>query len=305
MRVRILGAAAGGGFPQWNCNCANCRIARHDPVRAKPRTQSCVAVSGDGEHWFFVNASPDIRTQIESFPPLLPRGEQMRGSRIAGVLLTNADLDHTLGLLLLREGRPLDVYATDSVRHSLSVGLRLDDVMRAYCGIHWKLPPVNCEPLLDRLGDSTGLACAGFAVPGKRPRYSTEKESSAGDAIGYRFIDTRTGGRLVVIPDAAVIDGVIRKQMSDADLILFDGTFYDEIEMQTAGAGEARASEMGHVPVDGADGSLKTLATLTQVQRVYIHVNNTNPMLLDDSPQRAVVEAAGVRVGYDGMEFEI
>lgn len=167
MRVRIFGAAAGGGFPQWNCNCANCRVGRVDPARAKPRTQSCVAVSGNGEHWFLVNASPDIRTQIESFPPLLPRGETIRDSRIAGVLLTNADLDHTLGLLLLREGNPLNVYATEEVRQSLSSGLRLDDVMTAYCGIRWKLPPATPAPLLSSLGRPTGLTCAGFAVPGK------------------------------------------------------------------------------------------------------------------------------------------
>jgi len=305
MRVRILGAAAGGAFPQWNCNCTNCRIARTDPSRAKPRTQSSIAISGDCIHWFLVNASPDIRTQTESFPELLPQGDAIRGSGIAGVLLSNADLDHTLGLFLLREGPRLVVYATDEVRQSLSEGLRMDAVLASYCGIEWRVPSHDLSPLTSVDGAKTGLDYAAFPVPGKKPRYAAEKVSSQGDAVGYQFVDEKTGRKLVVIPDVAAIDDTIRKQLLDADLLLFDGTFFDESEMSTAGAGNALASDMGHIPINGADGSLSLLATMPNVQRVYIHINNTNPILLQDSPQRARVEAAGIVVAEDGMEFEL
>jgi pyrroloquinoline quinone biosynthesis protein B len=305
MRVRIPGAAVGGAFPQWNCNCGNCRIARTDPSRAKPRTQSCIAISSDNIHWFLVNASPDIRTQIESFPELLPKGGSIRGSGIAGVLLTNADLDHTLGLFLLREGRRMVVYATEQVRRALSEGLRMDSVLESYCGVNWQVPSRDLATLTCGDGSPGGLLYSAFSVPGKKPRYASEEISTPRDAVGYRFVDEKTGGKLVVIPDVAAIDDVVRAQMSDADLLFFDGTFFDENEMLSSGAGTARASDMGHIPIGGAEGSLMHLALIPKVQRVYVHINNTNPILLEDSPQRALVEAAGVVVGYDGMEFAL
>jgi pyrroloquinoline quinone biosynthesis protein B len=299
MRVRLLGTAAGGAFPQWNCNCGNCHIARTNPTRAKPRTQSCIAISGDGTQWFLINASPDIRIQIESFPPLWPPTANRRGTGVAGILLTNADLDHTLGLLSLRETGPLAVYATADVRRALVEGLNLDAVFNAYAGIAWHTPPETLSPL------ASTLHYAAFPIPGKPPRYRPGVAPSAGDAVGYKIIDNSTGGQLVVLPDLASIDDAVMNQIKDANVLLLDGTFFTDDEMRQTATGNATASQMGHQPVGGINGSLARIAALRNITRVYVHINNTNPMLLEDSPQRAAVEATGVVIGYDGMEFSL
>jgi len=303
MRVRLLGTAAGGAFPQWNCNCANCRLARSSTGRAIKRTQSCIAVSADDKRWFLINASPDVRVQIEAFPPLLAPSGSIRGSGIAGVLLTNADLDHTLGLLTLREGSRLIVHCTSSVRASLLEGLNIQAILNSYCGVEWRDPPPVVSQLRNSEGLSSGLEYAAFAVPGKPPRYRKDKSHSSDDAVGYRFVDQATGGRLVVIPDLAELNEAILKQIAAADILFVDGTFFTEDEMQLSGAGSALARQMGHLPVGGKHGSLAQIAKLTHVKRVYVHINNTNPMLIEDSPERAEVESAGVIVGADGMEF--
>jgi pyrroloquinoline quinone biosynthesis protein B len=305
MRIRLLGTAAGGGFPQWNCNCTNCRTARLDPATATPRTQSCIAVSSDGRRWFLVNASPDIRSQIESFPPLHPPAGSVRGTGIAAVLLTNADLDHVLGLFNLRESGPLVVHATAAVRRSLTGGLNLDAVLNSYNGIEWREPPGELAALNAQDGTPSGIDYAAFVVPGKPPRYCHDAQPSPGDAVGYRFVDQSTGGRAVVIPDLAGFDEVVMRQTENADLLLLDGTFFDADEMSRAGTGRATAAQMGHVPVGGPDGSLARIAGMGGGRRVYVHVNNTNAMLLENSPQRADIEAAGVQIGADGMEFTL
>jgi pyrroloquinoline quinone biosynthesis protein B len=297
MRVRLLGTAAGGALPQWNCNCDNCQAVRASAADIKPRTQSCVALSSDEKNWFLINASPDLRLQIESFPPLWPPTNSPRGSNIAGVLLTNADLDHTLGLFQLREGRRLSIHATPSVQNALCDGLNLDKVLRSYNGIEWHRPPTEPTPLLD-----SGLSYCMFAVPGKPPRYRPDADPSPGDAIGYRIIDQKTGGRLVAIPDIAAINEQIVRQMRDADVLLFDGTFYDDDELQRTCPDAPSASEMGHVLINA---SLPHLSSLSAVRRVYVHINNTNPMLRENSPQRSAVEAAGIIVGEDAMEFTL
>jgi pyrroloquinoline quinone biosynthesis protein B len=303
MRVRLLGTAAGGAFPQWNCGCGNCRIARDGSGRAARRTQSCIAVSADQRRWFLINASPDVRVQIESFPPLLAPAGATRGTGIAGILVTNADLDHTLGLLVLREDARLVVHATDSVRLSLNEGLNLDAILKSYCGVEWRRPPRVLAPLLDREGNPSRLQYAAFAVPGKPPRYRAGVAHSPQDAVGYRIVDESSGGRLVVIPDLAAFDDNVLREIANADILLLDGTFFTEDEMRVSGAGTATAAEMGHVPVGGANGSLARIAEFADVTRVYVHVNNTNPILIEDSPQRALVQASGVIVGSDGMEF--
>jgi len=299
MRVRLLGTAAGGAFPQWNCNCANCQIARTDPTRAKPRTQSSIAVSADPAQWFLINASPDIRIQIESFPSLLPSPTIRRGTAVSGILLTNADLDHTLGLLSLRETGPLTVHATAAIRRALVDGLNLDAVFNSYAGISWCVPPLTLSPL------SSALSYKAFPVPGKPPRYRPGVPPSSGDAVGYVIVDPQTGGKLVAVPDLGAIDDTVLREIQSSKLLLIDGTFFTADEMPQTATGSASASQMGHLPVGGANGSLAALAELRGITRVYLHINNTNPMLLEDSPQRAAVEAAGVIIGYDGMEFSL
>jgi pyrroloquinoline quinone biosynthesis protein B len=305
MRVHLLGTAAGGAFPQWNCNCHNCGCARTGSGRVVTRTQSCVAVSSDLSRWFLVNASPDIRVQLESFPPLWPPSGCVRGTALAGVLLTNADLDHTLGLFNLRESGPLVVHARGSVRRSLVQGINIDAVLSSYHGIEWREPPGMLTPLRYPDGSASGIQYSAFAVSGKQPRYQMAATASTGHVVGYRFVDDASGGRLVVIPDLAAFDDSVGIEADNSDVLLLDGTFFYEDEMQRTGTGTATATEMGHLPVGGSHGSLARIAPMLHVRRVYVHINNTNPMLLDNSPEHAAVVAAGVKVGCDGMQFSL
>jgi pyrroloquinoline quinone biosynthesis protein B len=304
MRIRLLGTAAGGGVPQWNCHCAVCRLARDGSGRVLARTQSSVAVSADGRRWFLLNASPDIRSQIESFPPLQPPSDRERGSPIEAVLVTNADLDHTLGLLLLREGEPLVVHASGNTQKSL--GVSMGSLLNAFCGVRWVEPPVNPAPLLCRDGVASGMRYEAIELPGKAPRFiKGTVAGSSGHVVGYRITDERTGGRLLFLPGAAALEAILAALLPKSDALLFDGTFWSEREMEERGVGRVSASEMGHVPVSGVGGSLKVLADLKVPHKVYTHINNTNPILIEDSVERRAVEAAGCVVGYDGMELSI
>jgi pyrroloquinoline quinone biosynthesis protein B len=305
MRVQLLGTAAGGGFPQWNCNCPNCRAVRAGAAGLRPRTQACTAVSADGQSWFLLNASPDLRAQIESFGPLRCRGAA-RGSGIRGVLLTSADLDHTLGLLLLREGGRLAVHATAAVRQALDAGLRLGDVLACYAGLDWHEPHAAAAPLLLADDSPSGLQYAAFAVPGKPPRYREGRAApAAGDTVGYLILDERTRGRLAFVPGAAALDAVTLDRLRGCDLVLLDGTFWSGDEMQTLGVGRLSAAEMGHLPVGGPCGSLAHVAALGAGRTVYVHINNTNPMLRAGSPEHRAVLGAGAEVGEDGWEFNL
>ena len=302
MRVRLLGTSAGGGFPQWNCACRGCAAAREHPALAKPRSQSSVAVSADGESWFLLNASPDVRHQIEAFPPLQSRAHGSRGPGIAGVLLTNGDLDHTLGLLLLREGGRLSVHATPTVRAALQSGLHLPSLLERYGGADWHEPPRGLAPLLTEGGMRSGISYAAFSVPGKPPRYlEGDASASPDDNVGYQLVDEATGRRLLFVPDCAAIDPALSARLQNRDALLFDGTFWSEEEMIPLGG--RKASAMAHLPVGGPEGSLAALASLPIRRKIYVHVNNTNPMLLADSPERAAVIAVGLEVGEDGMEL--
>jgi pyrroloquinoline quinone biosynthesis protein B len=305
MHVRLLGTAAGGGFPQWNCGCSHCRMARSGVAGAAPRTQASVAISGDGQAWFLVGASPDIRYQIESFSPL--RGDPaVRGSAIEGVLLAGADLDHVLGLFLLRESGSLCVHATVATRRALCEGLRFDAVFSCFAHLEWRSPPEQPGPLRRGDGRPSGLLYAAFPVPGKPPRYrEREVAPNPGDCIGYRFDDPATGGRLAVLPGAAALDAALLDRLRDCDVLLIDGTFWSEHELAALGTGAAPSSAMGHLPVGGQGGSLGMITALPASRKIYIHINNTNPILIEGSPERREVEARGVEVGRDGLEFEI
>jgi pyrroloquinoline quinone biosynthesis protein B len=276
---------------------------RAGTIRARPRTQCCVAFSADGTHWFLLNASPDMRAQLESFAPLLP-GKGVRGTGVDGILLTSGDLDQTFGLLLLREGESLVVHATTEVRRALTEDLRMEAVLSRYGGVTWREPPAELAPLLAGDGTPSGVRYAAFPVPGKLPRYREGRAvPSPGDTIGYRLEDEKTKGRLVFVPNAAALTDAVLAQLRASDAFLLDGTFWSEREMQTLGAGTLGARGMGHLPIEGVDGSLAYVAGLPVPLKVYVHVNNTNPILCEDSPERQAIEAAGVIVGYDGQEF--
>jgi pyrroloquinoline quinone biosynthesis protein B len=304
MRIHLLGTAAGGGVPQWNCRCAVCCEARARTDRVQPRTQSTVAISADDRHWFLLNASPDLRTQLESFPPLHPPAGQIRGSTIEGVVLTNADLDHTLGLPLLREGERFTIHATAQVRRTLTEGISLAPTLDCFCGVNWVEPASELAPLRCRDGAFSGLRYQAISVAGKSPRYHRpDGIPMPGAVVGYRIVDDRTKGRLVFLPEVAHLDEALRRELSDCEVLLFDGTFWSETDMSECGVGTTAAAAMGHLPISGANGSLRLLAQLRIKEKVYFHLNNTNPVLFENSPQRAEVTAGGCKVAHDGMEF--
>ncbi|HET7564543.1 MAG TPA: pyrroloquinoline quinone biosynthesis protein PqqB [Gemmatimonadaceae bacterium] len=302
MHLILLGSAAGGGFPQWNCWCPTCRVARTEPARARARTQSSLAVSADGTHWFLCNASPDVREQLAALPVATP--DAMRAVPVDGVITTDAELDHTMGIVLLREARTLDLYATRAVHETLECDSRLLPVTRAFADVTvHELPLDACVDLVTRDGQTTGLVVESFAVPGDAPRFAQRER--LGHTIGLTIRDTTTDVTCAFVPGCGALDDALLARLARADVVLFDGTFFTNNEMPTLGLSDRTARAMGHVPISGDDGSLARLAELPCRERVYTHINNTNPILIDDSPQRAAVEAAGVRVGEDGMRIEL
>lgn len=297
MWVRVLGAAAGGGFPQWNCNCPQCRAVRDGSRPCRPLTQSSVAVSVDYRRWFLLNASPDIRTQIEAFPALHPKG--IRDSPLQAVLLTDAELDHTLGLLLLREAGDIEVHATAAVYETLSRGTSLLQTLEAFTRVERRQISTGVEVSL-----TDGLSYRAFAVPtDKRARF----ESGDGEegVVGYRITDEHTGRSLVYLPGAQRLTASVWDHLEGCTCLLFDGTCWQEDELTHLGIADKTSREMGHVPISGVDGSLKQLAPLPIERKIYIHINNTNPILLEDAPERGIVEEHGLEVAVDGLELEV
>ena len=295
--MRVLGAAAGGGFPQWNCNCPQCQAVRDGSRPCRARTQSSVAVSADYRQWFLLNASPDIRTQIESFPALHPRG--VRDTPLQAVLLTDAELDHTLGLLLLREAGHLEVHATATVHETLLEGTSLLQTLDAYAHVEWRQVSTGVEASL-----AGGLSYRAFPVPtSKRARFETgEGEESV---VGYRITDGHTGRVLVYLPGAQELTASVLDQLEGCTCLLFDGTCWQDDELIRLGIAGKTSRDMGHLPISGADGSLEQLAALPIERKIYIHINNTNPILLEDAPERRIVEEHGFEVAADGLELEI
>jgi pyrroloquinoline quinone biosynthesis protein B len=306
VQVRVLGSAAGGGFPQWNCGCPNCRGVRAGAIAAAPRSQESVALSADGKAWFLLNASPEIRAQIESFPALHPRGP--RDSPIAGILLTNGDLDHCLGLLSLRESHPLTVYATDRVRRGFTESNVLYRTLERFAGqVTWRVLELGREEALTGPGGTpSGLTVEAAAVPGKPPvhlmgRHAPDRE----DNVAFCIRERSTGRRLAYLSGVAAVTPAVFDAIEGANCIFFDGTFWSDDELIALGLGRQRAADMAHLPVGGPQGSLARLTAHRASHRVYIHINNTNPILREDSPERAAVEAEGWTVGYDGLEIEL
>jgi pyrroloquinoline quinone biosynthesis protein B len=302
MRIRLLGTAAGGGVPQWNCNCKICREARAGGGRVQNRTQSSVAISADGQRWFLLNASPDLRSQIEAFPELNPPQGGIRGSPIEGTLLTNADLDHVLGLLLMREGAKLVVHAPPAICASTRLCTAILD---HFCGIRWVNPPPVLAPLLCRDSSESGLLYRMIPLGGKAPRFEVRNCEHDDHVVGYHFIDQKTRGRLLCLPNVPRLDDSIKTLLSDCDVLLFDGTFWNEDELIQLRIGSEGASEMGHVPIGGPSGTLAVLKMIDVKHKIYIHLNNTNPVLLEGSEEEKAVLAAGCVPGTDGLELVI
>jgi pyrroloquinoline quinone biosynthesis protein B len=277
-------------------------VGRSDPRRASPRSQSSAAVSADGERWFLLNASPDIRNQLTCLPGPIPTG--VRHVPVEGIVTTDAELDHTFGIVLLREARQLQLYATPAVRAILERDSRILPVTQAFAEV--EVTEMSLEqrvPLRYRNGQTSGISVEPFAVPAGPPRFA--RDAGAGHTVGLVLSDETTGGSCAYVPGCGDLDEALLQGLGDADLILFDGTFWSDDELVNLGISDRRAREMDHLPVSGADGSLARLQGLSVPQKVYTHINNTNPMLLEDSPQRAIVERAGLAVGADGMSFTL
>jgi pyrroloquinoline quinone biosynthesis protein B len=299
MRIRVLGSAAGGGFPQWNCDCPCCRAVRDGSRPARPRSQSSVAVSGDGERWILLNASPDIHRQIAAFPPLRPR--QGRASPVEAVLLTDAELDHTLGLLLLREARGVRVHGTEATRAVLQNGSGFLRTLQCYCPVDWRQVVPGADADLPG-----GLSCRAFDVPTRKmARFDVPGADDKGRVVGYRITDQRTGRVLVFLPCVQELTTELIGELSGGSCLLIDGTCWSDDELITLGLAKKTSRDMGHLPIGGEDGSLLRLAALPASRKVYTHLNNTNPVLLEDSPQRRAVTDRGAEIAGDGMEIEI
>jgi pyrroloquinoline quinone biosynthesis protein B len=295
--VRVLGSAAGGGFPQWNCTCPPCRAVRTGSRPCVGRSQSSIAVSADRQQWFLFNASPDIQSQIESFPDLHP--DDGRVVRLTAVLLTDAELDHTLGLLLMREGRGLEVHATESVHETLTTGSGVLRTLEAYCPVKWQPVLPGAEVPLGK-----GLSYKAFDVPTDKPM-RFPGAATHGRVVGYRITDTSSGRSMVYLPCVQQLTPVVLEELADCSGLLVDGTCWRDDEMPSLGLASKTSRGMGHVPIDGAGGSLELLSPLPIDRKIYIHINNTNPILLEDSPERRLLEAHGMEVAQDGLELEI
>jgi pyrroloquinoline quinone biosynthesis protein B len=306
MKIRVLGSAAGGGFPQWNCGCPNCSGVRDGSLDARARTQESLAVSADGGSWFLLNASPEIRSQIEGFRGLHPRGP--RDSPIAGILITNGDLDHCLGLLSLRESHPLQIYATEQVRRGFTESNSLYTTLERFAGqVTWHALQLGFDTDLKLAnGRASGLEVEALAVPGQPPLHLRARFAPGPeDNVALRIRDRTSGRRLVYMSGVAAVTPAVLAAIDGSDCLFFDGTFWAADELIALGLGDKRAEDMAHLPIGGAAGSLAQLAHVKAPQRIYIHINNTNPILREDSAERAAVQAAGWQVAYDGLEFEV
>jgi pyrroloquinoline quinone biosynthesis protein B len=297
MWVRVLGSAAGGGYPQWNCTCPPCRAVRDGSRPCRPRSQSSVAVSADRRRWFLLNASPDLAGQLAATPALHPADG--RSVPLDAVLLTDAELDHTLGLLLLREGRGLELHATEAVHDTLRDGTGLLRTLAAYCPVTWRpVVPGADVPLAD------GIGYRSFDVPTtKRARFGDG--DAKGRVVGYRLADGRTGRSLVYLPGVQELAPALLAELDDCACLLIDGTCWYDDELIRLGLAGKTSRSMGHLPIAGPGGSLERLAPLSVGRTVYTHLNNTNPVLIEDSPERRELERHGAEVAVDGMEFEI
>ena len=303
MHVLLLGSAAGGGFPQWNCWCPGCRTARTQPSLAVPRSQSSAAISADGVRWFLLNASPDVRDQLRWMQGQ-PSAGAVRHVPIEGVVLTDAELDHTLGLVLLREGGHMAVYATDAVSGIIEHDSRILATTRAFSQVPMTPLAVNqTTPLLYREGSPSGLSVEAFEVPAGPPRFASHDD--AGHTVGLMIREEASGRVCAFVPGCGGLDESLLQRLAASDALLFDGTFWQDDELIALGVGTRTARQLDHLPISGPDGSLARLAELPCRHRVYTHINNTNPILLEQSPQRDTVNRAGLAVGFDGWRVEI
>lgn len=292
MKIRVLGSAAGGGVPQWNCNCSNCRATRSSKFPALRRTQSSIAVSADDENWILFNASPDLGSQVAAFPALTPGGKKLRGTAIAAVVLTDGELDHTAGLLSLREHRRLRLVCTKTVEALLTEKFPLLPVLKNYCDLHVSHFPVQIA----------SLRISALDFGSKSPPYAPRFKGS-GLVAGLRIESANRS--LAYLPGLPEITAAVEKFIAGCDCLLLDGTFWSEREMVSLRLTKRTAGDMGHVPMGGPHGTLAWLRSLAMPRKIYIHINNTNPVLKKNSREQKMAGRAGVEISHDGMDIRL
>jgi pyrroloquinoline quinone biosynthesis protein B len=308
LRIVVLGAAAGGGVPQWNCGCPVCKAARTERPELQS-TQASIAFSADDEHWFLINASPDLRQQLIATPNLHPKSGSLRHSPIAGVILTNSEVDAVAGLLSMREGSPFTIYAHDRV---LAI-LKANSIFNVLSEMNVRREPIRIdeafEPVLPD-GSKSGLEILPFVVPGKGAWYLEGKahpagNDGAGDTLGLRIGDKATGKVFFFVAACADVTDDLRARLAGASLVFFDGTVWRDDELIAAGLGNKTGKGMGHISMSGENGAIAALADLGIDNMIFLHINNSNPVLLRDSAERKTAERAGWQVPADGMEITL
>ncbi len=302
MKIRVLGAGAGGGFPQWNCNCDNCQRLRNGQLKGKARTQSSIAVSTDNRNWLLFNTSPDIRSQLEAFPAIQPK-QGIRDTGIKAILLIDSQIDHTTGMLMLREGKPLEVYCTEMVRQDLSTGFPLFKMLKDYCTVNHH--PIKCDGIPFTIPYIEDIRIYAHSLKSKAPPYSPHRnDPHDGDNIGVIVEQISTGKKLYYSPGLGEIEPHVFAAMQAADCLMVDGTFWTDDEMCRKNISHKKAREIGHLPQSGPGGMIEVLSSVSKARKILIHINNTNPILDEDSPERKILDAAGIEVAYDGLEID-
>jgi pyrroloquinoline quinone biosynthesis protein B len=308
LRVVVLGAAAGGGVPQWNCGCPVCRASRGEHPELQS-TQASIAVSADGDHWFLINASPDLRQQLIATPQLHPRAGKLRHSPIAGVILTNGEIDAVAGLLSMREGSPFTIYAHERV---LAI-LKSNSIFNVLSEKNVRRQPIaldeTFEPALPD-GTACGIEITPFTAPGKSAWYLEGSAHPAGndgdgDTLGLRIRDKATGKYFYFLAACARVTDDLKSRLAGAPLIFFDGTVWRDDELIAAGLGNKTGQGMGHIAMSGDQGAIAALADLAIDRKIFLHINNSNPALLRDSTERKMAERAGWQIAADGMEITL
>ena len=306
MKLIILGAAAGGGFPQWNCNCRNCAGLRDGSVRAKPRTQSSICVSADdGQDWALLNASPDILQQIKATPELQPN-RALRDTGIGGILLVDGQIDHATGLFMLREQKSkMPLWCAEPVYEDLTTGNPVLRVLEHYCGVDRHDIPLDGTPFA--MPKVPGIEFSVLPLSSKAAPYSPHREASVdGDNVGVSITDQRSGRKLFYAPGLGARTPDVFARMAEADCVMVDGTFWTDDEMIAAGLSTKTARDIGHLPQSGPGGMMDWLDELPKhVRKILIHINNTNPILDENSPQRAELTRRGIEVAEDGARITI
>ena len=304
MFIHVLGSAAGGGFPQWNCNCPNCAGVRAGSINATPRTQSSIIVGNGSSDWVLINASPDVLTQIKNTPALQP-ARHIRDSGIAAVVLMDAQVDHVTGLLMLRErSTPLPLYATPQVFEDLSSGLPLVSTLEHYCKTDQHV--IDTAQGAFEVAPLSNIAFEPVPLSSKAPPYSPHRhDPHVGDNIGLLITDQTTGKTIFYAPGLGMIEPQVEQAMQQADVLLVDGTFWTDDEMIKQGLSSKRAIDMGHLAQSGKGGMIEALDSYAGKRRILIHINNTNPILRDDSTEAQQLRVLGIEVAYDGMQIEV